>query len=399
MSTNDKGWTRWAAWVPLPVVIGLMAFYLFYWKRAYDIGKSPDDLNLVVIVLTGMFVFALFGGLIAYHRPRNPIGWLFCGAAVALGIRGATSAYASWALAVPEQDLPGWLTVAWATNWTWPPAIGVLGTFLPLLFPTGRLSSPRWRIVAWLSGVVLAANVVGIMFAPGPLEDYPELMNPMAAPEPFGGLFSALAAAFYLFPLCVVLSFVSLILRARRAGEVERKQIKWIGYVGILFFVGVALVIFVPSLEKHWPPLIFGPLTAIPIAAAIAIYRYRLFDIDRLVSRTFSYAIVTAILGGIFVLVALLPTVIVGTADSPDWLIAVATLLVIALFRPVRRRVQGVVDQRFNRARYNAVHTIEKFTSHLRDEVDLDALGAELRSVVARTMQPTHVSLWVKEQP
>jgi len=396
--TTTRRWTTWAAWVPFPVVLGLMALYLVYWERAYEIGKSPDDINLVVIVLIGMFAFALFGGLIAFHRPRNPIGWLFCGAAVALALRAATGAYASWALAVPEQELPGWLTLAWATNWLWPPAIGVLGTFLPLLFPTGRLVSPRWRIVAWLSGLVLAANVVGIMFAPGPLEDYPELANPFAAPAPFGGLFGALSEAFFLLPLCVVLSFVSLILRARRAGTVERKQIKWIGYVGILFFIGIALVIFVPSLELHWPILVFGPLTAIPIASAIAIYRYRLFDIDRLVSRTFSYAIVTAILGGVFVLVALMPTLVAGTADSPDWLIAVATLLIIALFRPVRRRVQGVVDRRFNRARYDAVQTIEAFNAHLRDEVDLGALATELRSVVARTMQPSHVSLWVKEQ-
>jgi hypothetical protein len=166
-----------------------------------------------------------------------------------------------------------------------------------------------------------------------------------------------------------------------------------------MFAVGISLVVLSKPLSEFWPVLVFGPLCGIPVASAIAIYRYRLFDIDRLISRSVSYALVTAILGGLFVLITLAPTIVAGREDSPDWLIAVATLLIVALFRPVRRRVQGVVDRRFNRARYDATRTIEDFTAHLRDDIDLDALGAELRSVVVRTMQPSHVSLWVKDQP
>jgi hypothetical protein len=230
-----------------------------------------------------------------------------------------------------------------------------------------------------------------------PLDDYPELVNPLAAPEPFVGIFDVLAGALSFFPLVIGLSVASLIIRARRADPIEREQIKWIAYVGAVLVVGTALTLFTPLVDL-WPFLIFLPLSAIPIASAIAIYRYRLFDIDRLISRTVSYALITVILGALFVLVALVPTILVGGDDSPDWLIAIGTLVIVAFFRPVRRRVQGAVDRRFNRARYNATQTIESFSARLRDEVDLDALGAELRSVVSRTMQPAHVSLWVKEE-
>jgi hypothetical protein len=396
MKDPNARWVKWAAWVPLPVVLVLIAIEVRYWMLAYEIDQSPDTLTLTVIVTITMFVFALFGGLIASHRPSNPIGWIFGGAAVAIALRGSTGAYAVWGLAFPEQSMPGRMVLAWFSNWIWRLPIGVLGTFLPLLFPDGRLLSRRWRIVAWLSAVVIFLSCLGTALG-RPLDDYPELVNPLAAPEPFVGIFDVLAGALSFFPLVIGLSVASLIIRARRADPIEREQIKWIAYVGAVLVVGTALTLFTPLVDL-WPFLIFLPLSAIPIASAIAIYRYRLFDIDRLISRTVSYALITVILGALFVLVALVPTILVGGDDSPDWLIAIGTLVIVAFFRPVRRRVQGAVDRRFNRARYNATQTIESFSARLRDEVDLDALGAELRSVVSRTMQPAHVSLWVKEE-
>ncbi len=385
------------AWSIAALVLALEAVFIRYWMLAYARGKSPDSVSLIVVVSIAIAIFAIFGGLIVSHRPDNPIGWIFGIAALFMALRGASGAWASWAL-IPEQDLPGALVSAWFSNLIWPPAIAGLGMLLPLLFPNGRLLSRRWRVVVWLCGTVIVLHLLGNAFAPGPLEDYAELRNPFSLGPPLGSVFDFLAGLIFLFPPLIITCVISLIIRARRAEAIEREQIKWIAYIGVLLMVGAVLVFAATPLENLWPFLIFGPLSAIPVASAIAIYRYRLFDIDRLISRTFSYVLVTAVLGGVFVLVALLPAAIAGTEDNPDWLIAIATLLVIALFRPVRRRVQGTVDRRFNRARFNTVQTIESFTAHLRDEVDLDALGSELRSVVARTMQPQHISLWLRTE-
>ncbi len=393
---RPKRRVQWAAWLPLPVVLVLIVVGVYYWRLAYAIDATPDSSGLIAVTGFAMVVFAVFGGLIASHRPRNPIGWIFCGAALLVATRGASFAYANWSMVAPSTT-PGGPYVAWLSSWIWIPAIGSLGTFLLLVFPNGRLLSRRWRPAVWLSLTAVAAMVVSSGLRAGPFDDFAHITNPLAAPGWASGIVAIMGLGFSLLPLSVAVSLTSLVLRARRAGQVERQQIKWIGYAGAFLVVGIAYSFASENFGTLASLLLFGPLCAIPIAATIAIYRYRLFEIDRLITRTVSYAIITAFLGGIFVLVALGPAALAGAEDSPDWVIALATLLVIALFRPVRRRVQGAVDRRFNRARYDAEQTIDAFMTHLREEVDLDALGTELRSVVDRTMHPAHISLWIKQ--
>jgi hypothetical protein len=212
------------------------------------------------------------------------------------------------------------------------------------------------------------------------------------------------AASLLALAVCALGTIASVILRFRRARGDERQQIKWFTFAiailalsVILFPLLETLGIFVVGGEPVGFIVPFLGLLTVPLSIGVAILRYRLYDIERIISRTFSYAIVTAILGATFALLVLLPPVLVGGDSVPDYVIAVATLVVAALFRPVRRRVQDAVDHRFNRKRYDAEHTIEAFTARLREQVDIDALGAELEDVVGRTMQPSHVSLWVRE--
>jgi hypothetical protein len=394
--------TRWlfvAAWASVPLVGVLVAVSTYYWKLSYDIGRTTDEPGLIAITAAAPLVFATFGALIAAHRPRNPIGWIFIAAATCIALRGASYAYGTWGQAIPSGRLPGSVYVAWFSSWIWPPAIGMLATFLPMVFPDGKLPSRRWRPLAWLSASAILAISAGAAFKPGGLEDFPSVANPFASPPSTAGLFDALGLGFPLLAASAVMSVASLVLRARRSGPIEREQIKWIAYAAAFAAAGVAFAFTSENFGTLAALLIFGPLCGIPIASAIAIYRYRLFDIDRLISRTFSYAIVTAVLGGLFAIIILLPAVVVGAgANIPDYVIAAATVVVATLFRPVRRRVQGAVDRRFNRARYDAARTIEEFSARLREEVDINTLAAELQAVVTRTMQPAYVSLWIREK-
>jgi hypothetical protein len=198
----------------------------------------------------------------------------------------------------------------------------------------------------------------------------------------------------------MVLGAISLVFRFRRAGGTERQQIKWLALSGsfvAVSFVLAPIYLWRSTIPFLWPVVFSIDILSIPLACGFAILRYRLYDIDRIISRTASYAVVSAILAGTFALAVLLPTTIVGSAagGTPSWTIAVATLVVAVLFQPLRRRVQTTVDRRFNRARYDATRTIDAFSVRLRDEIDIDALGSELQDVVRRTMQPTHVRLWL----
>jgi hypothetical protein len=344
-----------------------------------------------------VLAFATVGALVASRRPRSPIGWIMCVAGLTYALMGLADTYAHGLVEEPPDPLPGSTAAAWASHWGWLVGVGLAATFLLLLFPTGRLPTSSWRPVAWLAGCGFAVGVPGLALAPGRLEDFP-IDNPVGVPGAelaagVGGL-ALLAAA--------LASIVSLFFRYRRARGDERQQLKWLIYAAALVGVVIASLVTLEAAATSVSSevvnaLVTGSLAAIPLAMGIAILRHGLYDIDLVINRTLVYGVLTATLAAAYLsTVLLLQLALSPLTEQSDLAIAGSTLAVAALFRPARRRIQELVDRRFFRRRYDAALTLEAFGVRLRDEVDLDALGGELRTVVADTMQPAHVSLWLR---
>ena len=343
--------------------------------------------------------FTVVGGLIATRRPGHRIGWLCLAIGAMWMVVVAASAFGTWAA---ETDRSGaaveWL--AWF-GWLWVPAVGVMGTHLPLRLPDGRLPSPRWRRYSRFCTVAIL--LVSALMATAPREtdeSFPD--NPVALDLP-----AAAGLVFLFLPLSLLGAVVSVVVRYRRTADARaRLQIRWIAF-GAAFFVAsyIATVGLLASLgssedEALGTALVyFGQVAylAIPVAIGIAILRHRLYEIDRIINRTLVYGSVTAVLAaGYVVLVLALRSVIGPLTDGNGVAVALSTLAVASLFRPVRRRAQSLVDRRFNRRKYDAERTLERFGARLRAETDLAALQAELTAVVGETMQPAHVSLWLR---
>jgi hypothetical protein len=343
--------------------------------------------------------FATVGLVVALRRPANPIGWLYGAAGLA------------WAYTLPVEP---WLdqlirehrplplvaqVVAAAGTLGWAPAIA-LGVTLPaLLLPNGQLRSRRWRLVvaSSVTGVVLV--IVAGSLSPGPVEE-------LGIDNPLGLAGTAGDVAAVLTVVGVVLHWLSLppaavcvVLRFRSSRGIERQQMRWVA-AGAAAAVG-GLLVSLPSglgIAPNWiSHIVFPALLSVPVGVAVAVLRYRLWDLDRLVSRTVTYALVTALLIVPYLLVV--PAASRLAAGSGSLAVAAATLAVAALFQPLRRRVQDLVDRRFNRRRYDAARTLDRFAARLRDQVDLDALHGELLGVVDQTMQPTRASLWLRHAP
>jgi hypothetical protein len=364
-------------------------------------GHPITDSMLVGIVLLAI-TFPLVGAVVAARRPRNPLGWIFCVIGLSYGLTVTGEAYAVYALRTVPGALPGGGLMSWLGNWAWAPGLGLLVTFALLLFPDGRLPSHNWRPVAWLSAasIVLSCGL-GAAWT-WPQRSLAVLESEVEGLEHAPRLVHMLVqAGVPLMLVCGLASVVALLVRLRRSRGVERQQLKWFTFAGAVTFAALVLLLF-PS-QYGWigpvSPLVTAPiLVSMPVAAGVAILRYRLYDIDRLINRTLVYGLLTALLGGLYAgLVLVFGQVFGGIGDSPpSWVVAGATLTVAALFQPARRRIQGVVDRRFNRRKYNAVKTIETFSARLRDQVDLDTLATELLAVTDKTMQPTTVSLWLR---
>jgi hypothetical protein len=350
----------------------------------------------------GWGAFPTVGAVIVARQPHNRVGWLCCAVGFLLGPAFIGQDYAWYAL-LHEPGLPGGWAMAWLGQWPWSIAVGLLW-FLLLLFPNGRLVSPRWRPVAWALAGDIAALWVWAAFAPRPLEavGLERLTNPLGIQQAEAAFKLLIGIAFPIAVLLAVLSAASMVVRFRRARGVERQQLKWFTYAAVLVTL-LWLVFFAAGLDRWLPPvlaLIASDiwLAGIPVAIGIALLRYRLYDIDRLIHRTLVYGVLTAVLGLGYAGVVLLLGQLFGgvTSDPPSWVIAGATLAVAALFQPARRRIQEAVDRRFNRRRYDAAKTIEAFSARLREQLDLDTLSAELLAVVYQTMQPTKASLWLR---
>ncbi len=360
-----------------------------------DLGATTGELVLGLVLL----LFGWFGALIVSRQPSQPIGWILCAFGAVSGPAGFANEYAIYGLITHPGAVPGAAALAWFTTWVVAVFLGLLAALL-LLFPTGRPPSPGWRWWLWIAGI---GNLLYVFSSLGAWPQRGAQLLLLNSPDPNGvpGVLFSVGAT--VGPVAVLAAAVSVLVRFRRARGIERQQIKWLLYAVLTIILGYPLLGVVMRTLGYtseeagdaWTSVLYA---AVPLAVGFAILRYRLYDIDRLINRTLVYGLLTAILGGVYAAIVLvLGQLFGGIGDSPpSWAVAGATLSVAALFQPARRHIQAAVDRRFNRRKYNTAKTVEAFSVRLRDEIDLDALTAELLAVVDQTIQPTRASLWLR---
>ncbi len=357
-------------------------------------GETPNDLVAAhhAIGIVTALTLPVVGALILVRDRRHLLAWLLVVDGVFLGVYNFTQQYAPLALGLTAHrpSLPGGELASWLASWTNVPGIVIGAGFLLLLFPDGRLPSRRW-LPAGLAGLVLLV-VPTVVLAVGywPYRG-PELITQEGPEPPLVG--STFWIAFVGSLLLGAVGAVALIVRFRRSGAVQRQQIKWFAYAAVLSVPLSSQ----PEAPGYGPYLEFLGTMLLFAGLAVGVFRYRLWEIDRLVNRTLVYGLLTVVLGGGYALGVLVIGQWVSPSDHPNSLVVAATTLAVAaLFQPLRGRIQRVVDRRFYRRRYDAATTVDAFVAQLRQQVDLHALTAELRAVVDQTMQPTHVSLWLR---
>ncbi len=401
--------TAWAvSWFVIAMIALGVPLYFADGSQIRSGEQAASELGFVVVIL----VFPLTGGLILRRQPRNTIGWVLQGIGFVWGIGAFTDIYARYGLLVNPGSLPRPDVAAAINGGIWAPAIGLMGTFLILLYPDGHLPSPRWRPLAWLSAATIVALSTTLYLTPGPLElgPVPALANPMgweAARPVLSVLFPALLA---LLPLCILGCAAALVVRFRGSHGVERLQLKWLATAGALvagmFLATMTVSPLIKGLSSSgeapaWVGLLdtasFLSFILLPTAIGTAILRHRLYDIDVVINRALVYGFLTTALAGVYLgSVLLLQLVLNPLTAQSDLAVAGSTLAVAALFRPARTRFQAAVDRRFYRSRYDAARTLDDFAGSLRSELDLEAVGTDLRAAVHETMQPAHISLWLR---
>ena len=389
------------AWLLL--LINLLLTGAGFWLSARN-GFPNGPLLQVMFVVT-LATMSAVGLLIISRQFQNLIGWLLITAGISASLFLFSSEYARLALSSPNRILPFGLVLAWISQWIWIVYVWPIGVGLPMLYPEGRLLSPRWRPLAWFSAVYIVLTIFIDAFTPGPLAGYEAYVNPAGIPalENFPeGMRQALDLL--AFPLILLAAF-SLFLRFRRASGEVRAQIKWFFYavslllVWIFYGAGSGLGIF-PVLPSWISSMIFGLLVALlSVAIGIAILKYRLYDIDLIIRRTLVYSVLTGILGLVyFGGVVLLQSIFRAVGGQQSAIaIVVSTLTIAVLFTPLRRRIQNGIDRRFYRQKYDAEKVIARFSTILRDEVDLEKLSNALLAAVEETMQPERASLWLRQ--
>jgi hypothetical protein len=403
---------RVAGWLTVPLyVAGTCTFFLLERSAGLWSEATPVENVQGVVLDVGFGAFAVVGAILVAKRPTNLIGWIMAAVALMVAIFNAGGVYATYVMLTRGQ--PDALAVfgAWTANWYWFLMLALALIYLPLLFPDGRLPSRRWLPVAVLAGIAMLgfvlpralAETLPVNEAPGYRIDNPigiEGLGPIENLPILGVLLNGV----------LIVAFVgaaaSVVVRLRRSVGVERQQMKWFAYVTVVFVGGsivasaIGEVTGVRRLEDISFVLSLVALVGLPIAVGVAILRYRLYDIDLIINRTLVYGSLTALLalvyfGGVATVQAIFRA-LTGQEQQPQLAIVVSTLVIAALFNSLRRRVQGFIDRRFYRRKYDARKTLEAFSAKLRDETDLDALNAELVGVVRETMQPAHVSLWLR---
>jgi hypothetical protein len=379
-------WRAWSIWaVSVPTTATMLAYTALHPLPAKLADQEPNGLN-VSLVIVFIAAFATVGALLAWKRPGNPIGWLLSASGLAYAAAGFGAFLAHFPRTLP---LAHWLGFLYFLG------IG-LCVFVVLLFPSGALPSRRWRPVAWAAGAGLAGWVLGNAFAPTLISADQPVPNPVGVTGAPGKLFTGMAGGGAgLIAATGLAAVASLVFRYRRAGTAERAQLKWLLYAGAVIVVAALASVLVASSNLQ-NAISTGAIALVPVAIGVAVMRYRLYDIDRVISRTVAYAIVTGLLAGVYAGLILLATQVLRLHAPVA--VAAATLAAAALFTPVRQRVQQVVDRRFNRVRYNGDRMVEQFAAGLKDAVDLETVRADLAGAVSQALEPAHVSVWINER-
>lgn len=397
---RTASWLAWSLWA-LSVALTALSLLLLALIRSHP-GTHIFDWwlsgSLVVIDVT-------VGAIVASRRPENPVGWLLCFSGLATSTSNFASQYAIYALLARPDSLPAGEAMAWIASWTLPLMNGVQIFYL-LLFPTGRLPGRRWRWLAWLTVAYVLVGALIAAFSPGA---YLGGLGPIRNPLGIEGLTPIYKAVLYtMSPFLFIAATFSLFVRLRRAVGVERQQLKWLAYAAGGVAISSILIIITIAIDTprwfEWSAnaIVVAVTPGVPIAIGIAILRYRLYDIDLLINRTLVYGSLTAVLvalyfGGVAATQAILQA-LTGREELPQLAVVASTLVIAALFNPLRRGVQNLVDRSFYRRKYDAAKTLETFSAKLRDETDLNSLNSDLLSVVRDTMQPERVSLWVRPE-
>jgi hypothetical protein len=400
MNYRTATWLAWSLWA-LSVALTTSSLVLLVLIRSHP-GIHVFDwwLGNSTIVID-----ATVGAIVASRRPENPVGWLLCLSGVATSTSTFTSQYAIYALLAQPNSLPAGEGMAWIASWMLPIMNGLQVSYL-MLFPTGRLPSRRWRWLAWLTVAYILVGVITAAFSPGA---YMGFLGPIRNPLGIEGFTQFYKAVVYtMSPALFLAAAFSLVVRLRQAVGVERQQLKWLAYAaGGLVIVTILVIITIALDTPRWYEWVANAISvvvtpSVPIAIGIAILRYRLYEIDVIINRTLVYGSLTAVLvalyfGGVATTQAILQA-LTGREELPQLVVVASTLAIAALFNPLRRRVQNLVDRSFYRRKYDAAKTLETFSAKLRDETDLNSLNSDLLSVVRDTMQPEHVSLWLRPE-
>lgn len=376
------------------VLTGIIAIHVVAGRFTW--GSFGNDLPYYLMFAAMIAV----GALTIAHDSRHRIGWIFVVSGILMGLSELTSEYAALAGQDSEPHLLG-LIAEWVSNWAWAPAFGLFATFLLLWFPTGRPPSPRWHYVEVAAAMIIVPFTLLLAFANDP-ESTSDIPNPLAiewVSRIAERVFVVIVPA---FPMLVSACAASLVVRFRRSHGDERQQLKWFMLAAAFMAVYMILDTSLVAAGRQWNVLLqkvfeLAAFTGLPVAAGIAILKYRLYDIDLVVNRALVYGALTAILAVTYAgLVVAFQAALSPVTRESDLAVAASTLAVAGLFGPVRRRIQASVDRRFYRSRYDAQRALESFSSQLRDEVDLDHLSVELLRVVGTTVRPRHASLWLR---
>jgi hypothetical protein len=393
MSGRTASWLAWSA-SALSLALTALTVLLIVLLLRSDTSIYYYWLETSMVALG----YSTVGAIVASRLPESPIGWLFCAIGLIFGVSHFSAEYAAYDLLAPSRSLPAGEAFAWLTSWVWVFGLGLI-VYLDLLFPNGRLPSTRWRWFAWLTAIVLLPAAILGALSPGLILSS-TLINPLGI-EVLPNASREIEAFMYAL---VVVGASSMLARLRHAGRIERQQIKWFAYATAVAISGVILKnTLYPAVGVKWVWWVGLVLTTVgvvssPVAMGIAIFRYRLYQIDLIINRTLVYGSLTAVLAAVYLggVVLLQYAFRALSGEGSQLAVVASTLIIAALFIPLRRRIQSFIDRRFYRRKYDARKTLEAFSAQLRNQTDLDALSDDLVGVVRETMQPAHVSLWLR---